>query len=879
MHLSSSTRHARRASFMFVALLVGLGCGGTGSGCAGLTPYPAGARYTGPKNDNAVNIRLSPQGINYLNTNWRTLVDLFAPGQTLQVPVACMTQNVSVIGDIVIADQGKGNCGGESCGRMDGKCVTATTANDYDTPANVQVQLTGFSLTPRSPDTLDATVQLSINTGNLYVDTADRSHGACTWLSAVKCAISFDSSRGSHAANRIVASVKFTIDMRFDKLLSFEVGSFSGTQICGSSGAPSEPQCISPGDLDFDGQNTCGDVYCGVADWDPVKNLVLGLISAPLQDQIKNAVAGQSCAACQTTADCAPRSDGQAPAVACVDNVCMAGAKCAPRFLGVEGKFNLASVLGSFGAPADAELELSLAAGATAEVNSGLNFGTRVGIQPATVSSCVPAQAAPPMTSVTFPDFDAEATAGSGYHVGLGISSNFLNNTFWAAHQAGALCLNLSTENVGLINSGLFSTFLPSLGKLVTRDGKDAPMMVVLRPARAPTVVVGEGTYDPVTKKPIKPLLLLTLPDVSVDFYALIDDRQARLFTLTADISLPLSLIFEGCDSVTPALGDVRMLIGNIRTANSEILAEDPQVLADLVPAVIGLAEPALASGLSGFSLPALGNFKLKVNETKGLGRIAGSEAFNHLGIFATLKGAMDACAIDAPQLAVSMKRVVMPAAADMKLTGRQELPWPQAVLDVRAIGKEGSAEYSFKIDNGLWTDFVPATNGELVVTHSRFLLQGAHTISVRTRVAEDPRGISSPRELPFLVDWDAPRLTLVADVAADRIDVIARDAVSQDKLEFAYQVGDGPQSAFGAEREIKLSAVEPQGGVTVFARDEYGNVGQATWRAPVVALRPDVVNEVENTNGALPQGGCSTAGGFGFGLIALVGLLRRRKK
>ncbi|MGV3626011.1 MAG: hypothetical protein ACO1OB_34695 [Archangium sp.] len=879
MHLSSSTRHARIASFMFVALLVGLGCSGTGSGCAGLTPYAAGTRYMGPKNDNAVNIRLSPQGINYLNTNWQTLVELFAPGRLLQVPVACIEQNVSVIGDVLIADQGKGNCNGESCGRMDGQCVTNVNANNYDTPAQIQVQLTGFSLTPRSPDTLDATVQLAIDTGNLYVDTRSRNHVACVGLSAAKCAISFDSARGSHQANRLVASVKFSIDMRFDKLLSFEVSSFSGTQICGASGAPAEPQCVSPGDLEFDGQNNCGDVYCGVADWDPIKNFVLGLLSAPLQSQITAAVAGQSCAACQTAADCAPRTDGNSAAVTCDDNVCMSGGKCAPRFLGVEGKFNLASVLGSFGAPADAELALSLAAGATAEVNSGMNFGTRVGIQPSTVSSCVPAQAAPPMTSVNFPDFDAEATAGSGYHVGLGISSNFLNNTFWAAHQAGALCLNLSTENVGLINSGLFSTFLPSLGKLVTRDGKDAPMMVVLRPARAPTVVVGEGTYDPVTKKPIKPLLLLTLADVSVDFYALIDDRQARLFTLTADISLPLSLIFEGCDSVTPALGDVRMLIGNIRTANSEILAEDPQVLADLVPAVIGLAEPALASGLSGFSLPALGNFKLKVNETKGIGRISGSEAFNHLGIYATLKGANEACAIAAPQLAVSMKRVVMPAAADMKLTGRQELPWPQAVLDVRTIGKEGSAEYSFKIDNGLWTDFTPATNNELVVTHSRFLLQGQHTISVRTRVAEDPRGISSPRVIPFLVDWDAPRLTLIADVATDRINVVSRDAVSQDKLEFAYQVGEGAQSAFGAEREIKLSAVEPHGGVTVFARDEYGNVGQATWKAPVVALRPDSVEAIDDPSGALPQGGCSTAGGFGFGLIALVGLLRHRKK
>lgn len=880
MHSSVSTRNTRHATFVLVALLVGFGCSDGGSGCSSLTPYPAGTRYTGPKNDNAVNIRLSPQGINYLNTNWRTLIEAFAPGQLITVPVPCSQQSVSVIGDVIVADQGKGNCNAESCGRMDGQCVTNPNANNYDTPAEIRVQLTGFSLTPRSPDMLDATVQLAINTGNLYVDTRSRNHVACVGLSAAKCAVSFDSARGSHQANRLVASVKFSIDLRFDKLLAFEVSSFSGTQICGSSGAPAEPQCISPGDLEFDGQNNCGDVYCGVADWDPIKNFVLGLLSAPLQNQISAAVASQSCAACQTNADCPPRTDGQGPAATCVDSVCMAGSRCAPRFLGVEGKLNLGSTLGAFGAPADAELELSLAAGATAQVDTGLNFGTRAGLQPVTVSSCVPPQAAPPMTAVSFPDFDGEATPNSGYHVGLGVSSNFLNNAFWAAHQAGALCLNLSTENVGLINSGLFSTFLPSLGKLVTRDGKDAPMMVVLRPARPPTVVVGEGTYDPVTKKPIKPLLLLTLPDLSVDFYALIDDRQVRLFTLTADISLPLSLIFEGCDEVTPALGDVRMLIANIRTGNSEILAENPQVLADLVPAVIGLAEPALASGLSGFALPALGSFKLKVNETRGLGRIAGSEAFNHLGLFATLKGVNDMCALSSPRLGVALKRAVMPDAADMVLTGRQQLPWPQAVLAVSATGREGSPEYSFKIDDGLWTDFQPATNGELTVTHARFLLQGAHTIHVRTRVAEDPRGISAPQAVAFPVDWDAPRVTLTADVAADRLRVSARDSVSEDRLEFAYQVGDGARSEFGAAREISLSAVEAQGGVTVFARDEYGHVGQATWKAPQVVLRADSIDEVGvGTGGASSPGGCSTAGGFGVGLVALVGLLRRRKK
>ena len=74
-----------REKFISLALfmMVGLGCSGTGTGCSTLTPFPMGTRYSGPKTDNAINLRLSPAGINYLNTNWQTLVEAFAPGRQL----------------------------------------------------------------------------------------------------------------------------------------------------------------------------------------------------------------------------------------------------------------------------------------------------------------------------------------------------------------------------------------------------------------------------------------------------------------------------------------------------------------------------------------------------------------------------------------------------------------------------------------------------------------------------------------------------------------------------------------------------------------------------------------------------------------------------
>ncbi len=243
-------------------------------------------------------------------------------------------------------------------------------------------------------------------------------------------------------------------------------------------------------------------------------------------------------------------------------------------------------------------VDLSIEAGATFSIDTqnALNIGTRGGLARVSTAPCIPPDAAPPLLAVTAPDFRGEAPPVSptnpAYHMALSVSSPFLNLAFHEAQQGGALCLQLTTAEVGLINTGLFKTFLPSLGKLATRDGKDAPVMVVLRPQKPPTVTVGAGGD--------MPLITVAMPDLTIDFYALIDDRYARLFSLTADITLPLSLttFLQGCTSVPRRRDrhDLVMLITNIHTGNSEILAEDPTVLTDLIPAASSAsAQPTLA--------------------------------------------------------------------------------------------------------------------------------------------------------------------------------------------------------------------------------------------------------------------------------------------
>jgi hypothetical protein len=492
----------------------------------------------------------------------------------------------------------------------------------------------------------------------------------------------------------------------------------------------------------------------------------------------------------------------------------------------------------------------------------------------------VPQATAPALPQLTAPNFDAEAPdSGSPYHVALGVSQPFMNLGLYAADQSGALCVGLTNAQFALISTGTFGAFLPSLGKLARRDGEDAPMLVSLRPQTPPSVTVGAGTFDPVTKLPIDPLLTLSMPNLAIDFYAMFDGRYARLFTLTADVNVPLSLIFNGCTSVEAALGNISNLITNVRTSPSEILAEDPALLGQIVPTLLGLAGPLLQGLLKPIALPAIAGLQLEVDAAKGVQPIAGSTQYNYMAFY-TRMFAAGQCAVAIPTTQATLAQSIIPPAERMHL-GNGELPLPVAVLDVRMLGRSGTAEFGYRVDDGLWHAFQTAdAAGQLRIADPGFLFQGRHQIDVRSRSSDEPRGISAPASVGFTVDWQPPEVFLTVDRPNNTIRVAAHDVVTAEAmLRYSYAVGSDAASEFGPARPIDLAAVDAAGGLTVRVRDEAGNIGEATYRAAVVAVR---AGSASGTPSAPEQGGgCATAGGglALWGLWGLAGGLWRRRR
>jgi hypothetical protein len=683
--------------------------GGTGcSGCAGSTTLPQGS-FQGERLDSAASVRLSAKGFSFLNSDAGagTILSAFAPGGQLVVAVPCTQQRVSLIGDLLICDEGQAGCTSEACGQMDGVC------DAKDAPGAVTITIKSLHFAPKSPDVVVAQVSATVQTGLLHIDTVSRTPVICLFSSPLKCSIDFDTTHSAPDDNTLDVNLELAIDSKWDKLLSLKVSSIDGTKGCGSSGALPAPECIDPADITIASAGSCG--ACSAANFAIVKQLLVDQLASSLTTQLNDQVSQALCLKCDLGGSC-PTS-GTATATCqgatasaqgtCIDSV---SGLCVPTELGLEGRADVGSLLGSLAAPGAAPLAYALGAGGSATADAqGATIGVRGGFQATQVASCV--KPATPAVAAVLPLPDFDTPSPGPYDVSFSVSQQLLGRALFAAQQSGALCLEIGTETTSQLDSSLLGTLLPSLTLLT--HGEDVPLRVVVRPVNAPTAVLGANTVDD-GGTPVSPLVRLDWAGVQLDVYALLEERSTRLFTLQLDLSLPLGLRIDGCDTLTPVVGDLSQAVTNVQVLNSEVLAEPLDVLQKLVPSLITLAEPTLASSLPTFTLPELQGFKVKLLAAQGLGAISGSSTYNHLGIWAELYPATEVCPTNlvAPRFASSVLR---------RSSGATLLQVPPG-------------EYSVRVDRGLWSMWTPAPNGVLELNHPRLKLGGVKTVELLGR-------------------------------------------------------------------------------------------------------------------------------------------------
>jgi len=604
-----------------------------------------------------------------------------------------------------------------------------------------------------------------------------------------------------------------------------------------------------------------------------------------------------------------------------------------PKPLGLAGVMNSGALLSKFDPPQDTNLEVfivpggyvgSSAGGLTLGVMSGLNSDrdetTRSPGLTSEPSFCVPSRPTPDLTQAPWmlpfnaprKDFTLAAAGpfagnpdptdamGQLQDVAIGVSRTFLDLAGFHIYNSGTLCLHVGGSAIPQLTGGTLAVLIPSLGTIL--EDKKAPLELVLRPQTPINFTIGAGTMA-------DPLVHVAIEDMRIDFYAWIEERYVRLLTLALDMNLGLNLTVT-MDPMTMKAAVQPTIVGldaknvKLRISNTDLLQEPPAQLQMLFPTLINIATGALGGAIKPIPLPSVAGFSL--NDLT-ISKVQTSQD-DFLGIFAKIVSGSPQALIDwsdplHPHLAGQLRlqglvsRVDVPPAAQLQqLFDNGATP---AMFDVTArprvtfsLAAEGAAgqpvEYAYRVDGGMWHDWFQGSNP--VIADDAFLLQGWHTVELRSRVVNQWFTESAPQSFNVLIDSVPPELHPALDPDdAQRIAFHGFDIVSDaSKLTYAYVAANGVRTSFTHDdgMSLKLAKQLTSDGRTkmqIGVMDEAGNVGDYQ-----IDLA-DVNGFHGRTTNPPPSGGCGcTVGGapdtssskLGFVVVALLGaaLLWRRR-
>ena len=644
--------------------------------------------------------------------------------------------------------------------------------------------------------------------------------------------------------------------------------------------------------------NTCGGQCQGLLDG--IKDIAFNALIGGVKNQIKDALSGAFCTAPAKGVNppCPAGSTPNDPDINKADKCVFTGSQeCLPSLLGADGHMDLGAALRSFSPGTQGGLDFVLASAndmapkpavagvpawtprkppVPAEDNNtnGISLTFTGGALAKPVSNCIEKEdRADPPQDIPIPkelegDTITPWPAGTpGPHIGLALAGRYLDHAFKGAYNSGALCLGVSTEQVELLSSGYLSLLTPSI-KTLTFEQQTAAAAIATRPGAAPKIKIGGGTDIEAD-----PLLAITLERFAVDFYLFSFDRYVRLFTYTADVTVPLNLQ-TGKDEKNPN-GGILPVIGNLTitnpsVTNNDLLQEDDVRIKDGVTGLLGgIVGSFLGGGLSPIDIQsALASAGLGLDIPQGGIRKITSGSDDFIGIFANLKPATSTAREEADTRAVITEKII--DRDRMGLGTAERTRFPKLRVTVDGIASRPT-EHTWWVDNGphaAWT-----TAREIVVDQDAMLLQGKHVLHVSARVVNDMASEdSTPVAIPFVVDTLPPRIDV--ERRGNVIDVRAWDFVSDnDALRMRYRIGDGAFSEWAPVAPITTG----EENVAIEISDEEGNIGKV--QLPLRGI-PDPTLKAEGSGC-----GCRTTpapSSFAAGLAFAAGMLlvraRRRR-
>lgn len=641
-----------------------------------------------------------------------------------------------------------------------------------------------------------------------------------------------------------------------------------------------------------------GGADCTVMGW------ILGMLQNSLINSLVDGIGALSCRGCDSIADCG------AGATECKNGTCRdnSGRMCQGIQVGMDVGLDAGSLLQSIDPAAEGALGVRAFLGSYVHTSDGgLQLGGRLGGNADPQSLCVPLRPSPAQPGVSdcrvgdncdaIADLNSRGVipsgpdAGEEFHVGVGVSMSGLNQVLWSAYSSGMLCLSIGGESEGLeiLGTGLIGVFIQSLEGLTYKV--DQPIMIQLRPQQAPIVDfkhdVGQGAE-----------LDVKIPELSLDFYTVVDQRYARIFTLNADIELPLGVKAEN-NELNIAIGDLANVIDpdSVTVTNVEMVSRrEVETLVSSLPSVIGAAAGGLLGDdlIPSIEIPDIEGISLNL-VGPGITMLEENGQPAALGIFAKL-GFTDALGsgllrqlepvvtnLDIDMMTPKEMRAFLAARRQFEEGFSYRDVMPRVVAHMDAMGADlddEQLEYAYSINGGPWSFWKKGP--ALHVDNPMIANEGRYDVRVTARRAGDPTsGSRSHAEFTFVNDFTAPKVSL-SIVGSSVVPYVKDNVYPQEELTMQYRINSEAWSDRQPIHAIDLAERLQHGGqavVDVFVEDPNGNARSIRQTFG----KKDASDAHAQSPSDSAAAGCATSRPEGgmlavFGLLALLCVRRRRQ-
>lgn len=875
-------RWSWRPAYFVLLVIVLASCSGAGgcSGCAGcgITPLPAGFPQASVI-DNAASVRVTRPGLDFVAANLGTVASsaLGTSGGVIHFNIPDSTTSFNVIFTINV----------EICKPPlnPGQCVADINIGG----AKLNVDSIAPADGPNGEPALQITGTIPVKADDIPVTTS---------VGSMEIGLGQGGCNGG-TPQVTYADVPVTVQL---PLVAETLDPRNGYTKIDTDNAVINAN-ISQNDVQI-----CGGILASVVNL--FKSFVVGQITGPLQSTLKKQLQSQLCTkpdpmvtpSCPTGSQ--PSSDGST----CVFTADTS--KCVPTLLGMDGHMDLGTALAKFSPGTSGGIDLVLAGGGAADPSpdchagqmisggkcatdpnppytghtpNGLTLGMLGGVLPNPKTTCVPIADNPLPTGIPIPDeletdsIQPWPMGDPGPDINFALSGPFLNFAATSAYNSGVLCLGVSTDQFQALSTGLVSAVVPSLRDLTFEPGnKSRPeaMAVTTRPQKPPVITIGDGTD--VNKDP---LLRIKLPDFAIDFYVWSSDRFVRVFTFTADLTIPVDLQ-TGKDPKTNPNGGILPVLGDLTAANgtvtnSDLVWEQPGQLGSALSSLLGgIVGQFLGKGFSPINLSsALAKYGINIDIPAGgfrkLTKMANGTTYDYVGLFADLTTTTGAAMREIDTQARILDQEVHPEAMGLQNADRSRFPKLHVALSSPQDDGTQPVEYSWWIDDqprAAWTQ-----SRDVTVDPQYLFLQGKHTLYATSRVVGHPESEdSTPAAVPFLIDVIAPYAWLDRNddgtLTAGAYDFVSDVSALKARFRLTDARGVGAWSDW--QPFPSLTPFQSGSSVELQVMDEAGNVVDTNG---LIRGRPDPTLAAAGS-----ACGCSTPGASTgrTGLLASMGIL-----